>query len=207
MESEINIKKYAIIAAGYLLSKLSEKDIKCINSAILFGSVARGTPTEESDIDLFFDVDLSKSAENALRARLNKIAEEFYLSNICLEYRMKNISNQISITVGRLGEWADLNYSISSEGIILYGKYTAKPPKIKAYTILSWKNPIKSKGALLNKIYGYKAGGKKHPGLLENKRGKKLGGGTIMVPAGSKDAFIGVFEKYKANYSRYEVWG
>lgn len=207
MGSEISIKKYAIVAAGYLLSKISEKDLNCINSVILFGSTARGTATEESDIDLFFDADLSKSAENALRNRLNKIAEEYYLSSIALEYRMKNISNQISITVGRLSEWADLNYSISSEGIVLYGKYTAKPPKIKAYTILSWENPAKSKSALLNKIYGYKIRGKKYAGLLEKKLGKKLGRGTIMVPAGSKDAFIGVFEKYKANYSRYEVWG
>ncbi len=201
------IKKYAIITVGYILSKISEKDTNCINSVILFGSVARGTATEESDIDLFFDADLSKSAEIALRNRLNKIVENFYISNTCLEYRMNNISNQITITVGRLSEWVDLNYSISSEGIVLYGKYTAKPPKIKAYTILSWENPAKSKSALLNKIYGYKIRGKKYAGLLEKKLGKKLGRGTIMVPAGSKDAFIDVFEKYKANYSRYEVWG
>lgn len=208
MESEFKykIKKYAILAAGYLLSGLEEKELKCVNSVILFGSTARGTATEESDIDLFFDVELSKSSEKTLRARLNKIAEEFYLSNIALEYKMNGIANEISITVGRLGEWDQLNRSISSEGMILYGKYTKKPSRTKAYTILSWEKSGKAKGALLNKIYGYKIRGKRYPGILEKMGGTKLGHGTIMVPAESKDAFISVLEKYKVNYSRREVW-
>ena len=205
-EFEFNIKKYAILAVGYILSRLREKELKCVNSVMLFGSTARENATQESDIDLFFDVELPKSTEKTFRARLNKIAGEFYLSNIDLEYKMNGISNEISITVGRLREWDQLNRSISSEGMVLYGKYTAKPSKTKAYTILSWEKPGKAKGALLNKIYGYKIRGKRYPGILEKFGGTKLGHGTIMVPAEYKDIFISVLEKYKVNYSRREVW-
>ena len=73
-------------------------------------------------------------------------------------------------------------------------------------TILSWEKSGKAKGALLNKIYGYKVRGKRYPGILEKMGGTKLGHGTIMVPAEHKDVFISVLEKYKVNYSRREVW-
>lgn len=206
MGLEFEIKQYAILAAGYLLSKLSQKDLNALNSAFLFGSAARGTATEESDIDLFFDIDLPASAQKALRTKLGKLAADFCLSSAALEYKMKGISNEVSITVGRLSEWVDLSKSIASEGIIIYGKYTAKPPKLKAYTVLSWENLGKYKGAFLNILHGYKSGGKRYEGLLEKKGGTKLGRGVIMVPAESRDAFIQVFEKYGVNYSRHDVW-
>lgn len=207
MGLESDVKKYAILAAGYLLSKLSQKELNSLNSVILFGSAARGTATEESDIDLFFDADLSASAQKAMKAKLGKIASEFYMSSTALEYKMKGVSNEISATVGRLREWEELNRSIASEGIVVYGKYTSRPSKAKAYTILSWEKPGKAKSALLNKLYGYKAGKKRYAGMLEKRGGTKLGRGVIMVPAESRDAFIQVFEKYGVNYSRYDVWG
>ncbi len=207
MGLESEIKKYAIFAVGYLLSKLSQKELNSLNSVILFGSAARGTATKESDIDIFFDADLSVSAQRALRAKLGKIAAEFYLSNTALEYKMNGVSNEINATVGKLSEWEELSRSIASEGILLYGKYAGKPKKLKAYAILSWKNPRKARSAFLNKLYGYKSGSKYYKGLLEKNGGAKLGRGVIMVPAGAKDTFIRVFEKYDVNYSRYDVWG
>lgn len=201
------IKQYAILAAAHIMAGLSEKDMKSLNSVILFGSVARETATKESDVDLFFDVDLSLRAQKAFRAKLNTIADEFYTSNAGLAYKLKDISNEIKIAVGSLREWTDLSQSMAVEGIVLYGKHTSKPPKLKAYTIISWEGLGKAKGALLNKFYGYRAGNKTYPGLLVKKGGKKLGRGTIMVPATSKDAFIFVLKKYGINYSQYEVWG
>ncbi len=150
---------------------------------------------------------MSKKQQTLLRSKLYKIAEEFYLTNQALSFKMKSVDNEFSLKVGRLGEWPDLAKSISSEGIILYGKYTNKPPKLEAKTVLSWQNPGKSKGAFLNKMYGYKSGGKRYPGLLQKYSGTKLGPATIMVPAFSRDVFLPVLEKYKINYSRFDVWG
>lgn len=201
------IKQYAILAAAHLVASLSEKDARCLNSVILFGSVARETATKESDVDLFFDVNASLSAQRAFRAKLNRTAEWFYTSNTGLAYKLKGISNEIKITVGRLNEWTDLSQSMAVDGIVLYGRYTSKPSKLKAHTIVSWERLGKAKGALLNKLYGYKAGNKRYPGLLMKKGGTKLGRGTIMVPATSKDVFISALKKYSINYSQYEVWG
>jgi predicted nucleotidyltransferase len=199
-------KAYAIASASYLLARLSEKELGCVNHLILFGSAARGDATEGSDIDLFFDVDMCPGGQKVLKAKLNRMAEKFYLSTAALEYKMKGVSNEINIFVGRLAEWRELNRSVSADGIVLYGKYTSKPSETKAYTILSWEKAGRVKGALLNKLYGYRAGGKKYPGLLSKKNGMKIGKGVIMVPADQRDAFTSVLEKYKVNYSRYEVW-
>lgn len=207
MGLETEIKQYAILAVAHLMAGLSEKDMKCLNSVILFGSVARETATKESDVDLFFDVNASLSAQLAFRAKLNRTVEWFYTSNAGLAYKLKGISNEIKITAGSLSEWTDLSQSLAMEGIVLYGRYTSKPPKLKAHTIISWERLGKAKGAFLNKMYGYKAGNKRYPGLLVKKGGTKLGRGTIMVPAASKDAFISVLKKYGLNYSQYEVWG
>jgi len=199
------IRRYAFLAATHILAGLSERELKRVRSVILFGSVAQGVATAESDVDIFFDVDAPKRMQRLLRSRLNKCAEQFYLTNIALEFKLRGIANELSITVGRLAEWAELARSISSTGIVLYGKYMTMPPGLKAWTILSWEKPGKAKGALLNKIYGYRAGKKRYPGMLERIRGIKVGRATIMVPAINRDAFVDVLEKYKISYSRYDI--
>ena len=202
-----NILSYALTGASYIISCLETHLLKKITSVILFGSVAMGTADKESDVDLFFDADLPKKVELSIRAQLNKAADEFSISNTGLLFKSKSIDNEFSIKVGKLGEWEDLSKSISSNGIVLYSRYSKPPSKIKPYTILSWEKPGKAKGALSNKIYGYKAGGKKYPGLLEKFKGTKVGQATIMVPGSARDPFIDAFEKYTVNYSRYDLWG
>ncbi len=206
MTRQLEILKYALHAAAYLISGLSPNDIKRIDSVALFGSVARLSATEESDIDIFFDINAPKKVQLFLRAKLNKLAEQFYLTTIALEFRSRGIDNEISVKAGKLEEWEDLAQNIASHGIILYGKYLKEPHGLKPYTILSWQTPGKSKGALLNKIYGYSAGKKKYPGLLKKTGGTKIGGGTIMVPGKTREMFVDVLEKYKVDYSRYDVW-
>jgi len=197
---------YAVLAVAYLLSAISETELKRVRNVLLFGSAARFDASEESDIDVFFDVTAPQRLQLFLRSKLNKAAEKFYLTNDALEFKAKGIGNELSIKVGKLEEWKELAQSISSHGILFYGKYTAKPPDIRGYTILSWESP-RNKGALLNKIYGYKAKNKRYPGLLEKTKSIKLGKATIMVPAQSRDVFIDALEKYRVNYSRHDVWG
>ena len=202
----IDIFKYSIFASSYIISSLSEQEIKRLESVLLFGSVASGTANENSDIDLFFNVDLAKKQQLFLRAKLNKAAENFYLTNTALEFKVKGIENSISIKVGKLEEWEDLSQNISSNGIVLYKKYTGKPTGLKAYTLLSWEKSGKSKGAVLNKFYGYRIGKKFYPGLLQKTKSEKIGMSSVMIPASSSRLFIEVLEKYKINYSRRDVW-
>jgi len=199
------IFRYAVLAAAHLVSGLSEDELKRVRKVLLFGSVARFVASEKSDIDIFFDISGSKRFQLALRSKLNKIGDQFYLTNAALGFKSKGIDNELSIKVGKLEEWKELAQSISFHGIVLYGKYTAKPPDTKSYTILSWESP-RNKGALLNKLYGYRANNKRYPGLLEKTKGVKLGKAVVMVPAQSKNAFIDVLEKYRVNYSQHDVW-
>lgn len=202
--SSFEIFHYATLAAAHLISSLSKGELKHVRNVLLFGSAAHFAASEESDVDVFFDVSASKTFQLALRAKLNKAGEQFYLTPAALGFKSKGIDNEVSIKVGKLEEW-ELAKSIASNGIVLYSKYSAKPPDTKAYTILSWESP-KNKGALLNKIYGYRANNKHYPGLLEKTKSMKLGKAVIMVPAQSRDVFIDVMEKYKVNYSRYDIW-
>ena len=206
MKSQIEIFRYAAVAAAHLISGLSENELKRVRNVMLFGSAARFAASEESDVDIFVDVRGEKSFQLALRAKLNKIAEQFYLTSAALEFKSRGIGNELSIKVGKLEEWEEIAQSMASHGIVFYGKYTAKPPGTRAYTILSWETKGKFKGALLNKIYGYKANKKRYPGMLGKFGGTKIGKATVMVPAESRDIFIDALEKYKVNYSRHDIW-
>src|SRR3989344_2033251 len=103
-----DVLKYAILAAAYLVANLSDIELKRVRTVLLFGSTARFAADEESDVDVFFDVSASKKIQNALRAKLNKTAEEFSLTNAALEFKAKNIDNEINVKVGKLEEWDDL---------------------------------------------------------------------------------------------------
>ncbi len=198
--------KYAVMGVSYLISMLEDQEIRKIKQIIIFGSVARGNAIKDSDIDIFFDVIGSKKSQTSFRSKLNKNIEQFYLTNIALSFKMKSIQSEFSVKVGKLEEWKDLASSISSYGIVLYGKYTTSPPDLKGYTILSWENPGKAKGALLNKFYGYKAGQKRYPGLIKKYAATKIGPATIMINSSIREVFIDVLAKYGVNYSRYDVW-
>src|SRR3989344_5612111 len=116
MKLSHEIWRYSIIAASYLISSISEDDLKYLHNVVLFGSVVHGNATNESDIDIFFDMDVSKRKEVRLRSTLNKSAEQFYLSNLALEFKLRGISNELSIKVGNLKKWPDLAKNISSSG-------------------------------------------------------------------------------------------
>lgn len=206
MTNQFEILKYALHAGAYLLTGLSIKELKNLNTLILFGSTARLSADNESDIDLFFDINGSKKSQLIMRKNLNKLVSQFYLTNIALEFKSKGIDNEINIKIGKIEDWVDLAQSAASHGIILYEKYTKQPPALKAFTILSWEAPGKAKGALLNKIYGYKSKEKIYAGMLKKYMGIKIGGGAVMVPSKYRDIFTEVLEKYKVNYSRYDVW-
>ena len=201
-----DVLKYAILAAAYLVANLSDIELKRVRTVLLFGSTARFAADEESDVDVFFDVSASKKIQNALRAKLNKTAEEVSLTNAALEFKAKNIDNEINVKVGKLEEWNDLAQSIPSHGIVIYGKYTKKSPTAKAYAIISWEATGKHRGALFNKLYGYRANNKKYHGLIEKTKSIRLGKAVVMVPAQHRDRFTEALEKYKVNYSRHDVW-
>ncbi len=201
----MNILRYAISANAFILANIPQNYLEKIRHAILFGSAARGAANKESDIDLFYDVMATRRQIINIKREINNMIDEFYISTTGLAFRLKGTSNPISAKVGRLDEWVELKSSIAKNNIQLYGPYSAKIAGEPAFLIWWPGLPEKSRGAILNALYGFRVHGKRYAGLLHKTSGKRIGKSAIMVPArefGTVEKFL---QKYKINYKIIDI--
>ncbi|MCX6821784.1 MAG: nucleotidyltransferase domain-containing protein [Candidatus Aenigmarchaeota archaeon] len=196
-----NMKAYASSFVSFLLGKLSDK-IKDIDNIILYGSVAKGEATRESDVDIFIDT------KKNLKGEIENIIEEFYKSREAILFKLQDIENEISVKVGELKKWKELHRSIASTGIVLWGRFEAKEKPIGSEhrIIFYWDRIGKSRGAFLNKIYGFKGKEKKYKGLIAEWNGEKTGKSCVMIPIRYKDEMVGLIKKYNVNAKNIEVF-
>ena len=198
-----NLKSYASYFTAYLINNLvSEKEIKKI---ILFGSVSRSNAEKDSDVDIFIEVNKkTKKIEDEIK----QILEKFYKGREALLFKTKGIDNKINIKIGRLEEWKDLQKSIASDGIVLYGKYESKnpPSDVKHFIIIFWDKIGKNRGAFLNKLYGFKVKDKNYEGLISRFLGKKIGKSCIMIPIQYKEELFRLIKEYKVSAKSIEVF-
>lgn len=194
---------YSMNFASFLIDNMVGKHIKKI---ILFGSVARGDFTKESDIDIFIDTDKENEKEIGKQLKL------FTQSKANEIWKLKGVENEISIKVGDLNKWS-LKRSIVSSGILLYGKYKEVPENVKYYVIISMsleKLNYASQMSLWRRLYGYKQkiGRKTYEtkGLLNKLEGKKIGKAVILVPSQAKIEIIDFLNKNKVKYTINDLW-
>ncbi len=202
-EEEQNRRKaYAISFASFLVRNLT--GISRINRIVLYGSVAKSISTKESDIDIFIDVEKDTKG---LNENINNILEKFYTSKEAIIFKLIGIENDIKLKIGRLDDWEELKRSIMSDGFVLWGRFEAGRPKKTGHKIIFyWSGIAKNRGAFLNKIYGYKTGGRVYEGLLSQVNGIKLGKSCIMVPVKYKDRLIELIKKYRVEAKAIEVF-
>ncbi len=207
MSLNSELKNYAYAFANFLMHGIEEKWFKDIKSIILFGSVAQNRATEESDVDIFFDVAMPKSRVNKFRRILLKAKDEFLFTTEALKFKSRKIYNEINFAVGNLEEWPEMKKSVSSSGLVLYGKYsnTFKKRGLKRFLIFFWESTGKNRGAFLNKLYGYKAKRTRYKGFLDA-GGVKIGKSAALIPVERKDDFIRILDKYRAEYKVLEVY-
>lgn len=197
-------KKYALAAAAFLLNSLPDGLFRKVRQVILFGSVATGTAEQDSDVDIFIDADMKVAEIGQAKRIIRKSIHDFSATKDALRFKLEGIDNPLSVRVGKLDEWQDLKGSIESSGIVLYGAYVpaGKPGK---YLIIYWDRiETPDRGALLNKLYGYKIG-KRYPGLLKKIGGRRIGKSAILIPVQHKDEIMRILEKYKVDYKIAEV--
>lgn len=201
----MNLKQYAVSAAAFILENLPEDKLKCISRVILFGSVAQGTATRESDVDLFFDI-IAKKKELAKINRLVKnLAEKFYTSNTGIRYRLEGIGNKINPIAGKLEDWQELRRSIAKSGIILYGTFIEKLSG-EPYLLIWWEGlEPRTRGAFINALYGVRIKDKRYPGLLEKLAGRRVGKSAIILPLRNKAELDRLLDKYKIGYRVIEI--
>ncbi len=194
---------YALSFASFLLdSNVGNK----ISKIILFGSVARGDFSDESDIDLFID------SQDKLEKDIEKVFTAFKYSKINETWKLKGIKQEISLKMGNLDKWS-LKREVISSGILLYGKYNELPENVRYYLMIkmSLKNiKFSNQMRLWRKLYGYtqKIGSKTYigKGLVEKLGGKKIGKAVLIVPMEKRKEIIDLLKKNRIRYTVSELW-
>ena len=193
-----NLESYASSFVSFVLPKIDVEEI------ILFGSVARGEATEKSDVDLFFN---TKENEKSIKEIISRELKKFYKSRVYETFYLKGIKNPISIEAGNLDEWK-LKRSITSDGIVLYGKYKKSPEKGKAFVLLFIK-PIKNitKGnRIIRRLFGRKEKSYSNEGIIKEIGGKRLNSTTFLVPSQKVSEVLKILNSEKLNFSFFEIW-
>ena len=171
---------YAMDFSSFVVQK--SKYSREIRTIILFGSVARGEATAESDIDLFIDLPHQTSS---IEEDLKKCVALFTTSAKYNHYwRLLGVENEINVMVGDIMKESSLQTSVIANGITLYGKYIQKIGNGLHETLFVWEN-IKpnTKRVLFNKqLFGYQQHKKFYKGFLQKYGGERLGKGCIAVP-------------------------
>lgn len=195
---------YALDFASFLIQEL-DKSMEQVKAIILFGSVARGEATAESDVDIFVD-----TGDKNIEKKIKKIVDEFYQSRKFTDYwKLLGIRQEIKCVVGKLSEWKSLERSIISGGITLYDRYKGKY-ETAPYTlfIISVKRKRSGSVKIWRKLYGYtqKVGKKVYhsKGLVEESGGKRIANGIMLIPAGNSQHLINFFKKEKVQYNIIE---
>jgi len=195
-------KSYAISFVSFIMKnpRLASK----ISGIILYGSVAKSASDKDSDVDIFIEVENNTAK---LRKDVDSALKDFYRSKEAIIFKLAGIDNEIKPETGRLDDWPDLKRSILSDGIVLWGRMErGKPKGTKHMVIFHWDNVEKNRGAFLNKVYGYKAGGKKYEGVISRNGGSKLGKSCIMLPIGCREKMIEIIKKYGVSAKAVEVF-
>jgi len=179
-----------------------------VRNAILFGSAARGSATEESDIDLFIDCDYDREEEVA--RSLYRLGARFDVRFSPVFYRRR--------------EWRrfDLQFleSIFRQGKVLKGHMPRLSPldlDLQPLRLVSYQtrdlNP-RTRAKLLRAIDGYRTvkrvNGKRYvvdkKGFLAETGGWRVGRGAVIVPEESIEAFDELLWLHRANRHIIPIW-
>lgn len=195
---------YAQDFASFLIQNF--KDADKIRNIILFGSTSRGEAEKDSDIDIFIETD-EKQEQG-----INKVKEKFYESIKFKKYwNLFSIKNEINLSIGSLKDWGDLNRSIISNGIVLFGKYKSDL-KTNPYVLFSI-SPGKKRNkniSVWRELYGYnqKVNNKTYvkEGLIKEYRGEKLANGVVIVPVDSSNKLSNFLKNNKFKFKLIQFW-
>jgi predicted nucleotidyltransferase len=189
------------------ITELSKKNHD-IQTTILFGSVARGQATKESDIDICIILKNKKSKKNIQNQMLT--LEKKYNKNI-----------SIILTTPRF-EGLDRHFieTLLREGIILFGNTPEIPVQrlqLEPYEIIKYdlsaidqseKMQIKRLlyGITTKKKYKGKTYENKQKGKVEEFGGLRIGIGSILIPEKLSMNIEEILKQYNASTRKITIW-
>ena len=201
----MNPKRYdeAVEAAREILAKMP-----AVRSAILFGSTARGSATENSDIDLF--IECNRDKERGVARMLYDLGDQFDVRFAPIFYRRR--------------EWRrfDLQFleSIFRQGQALKGEMPPLTPldlDLQPLRLVSYQTSELSprkRAKLLRAIDGYRTvkrvNGRRYvvekKGFLEENAGWRVGRGAVVIPEEMIEAFDELLGAYGARRHIIAIW-
>ncbi len=179
-----------------------------VRSVVLFGSAARGTAAEDSDIDLF--IECSQRAEGPVRRLLYDLASQFDVP--------------ISPIFHRPGKYEGTDEqfleSVLRHGRVLRGALPRVTPAeldLQPLRLVSYETrglDPRRRARLLRALDGYRTrkrvGRKRYEveqtGLLERLGGWRVGRGAIVVPEDAVEALDALFRRYGAKRLMVPIW-
>lgn len=193
----------AITALKGLLQERSE-----VQSAILYGSCARGTAREYSDIDILMLVSDGRPAR--LREEIHDIESEFDVSVSCLILRPQEISQLdrqfldsvlregVPLT-GQLPEVSIQDLQLRPIRVVSFDLSPLKPSeKMRLYRLLDGYITVKRRG---RKRYEHKV-----EGFLKEVGGWRIGRGAVAVPEAAAPQLEEILSKAKAKRWTIAAW-
>ncbi|MBI1970219.1 nucleotidyltransferase domain-containing protein [Candidatus Woesearchaeota archaeon] len=174
-----------------------------IKAVYLFGSAMRGELNKGSDIDLF--AECNKNDELDVQRLLDSGIVKFTSSTDYQKWKLMHFTYPFSIQVGRLKEW-DLQLSIASEGVLLYGK-SILPELGSRSVIFSIHYPKKKRDymRLRRLLFGRDEKEYSAAGEIRRLQGKKLCTHSFLVPKEEQGRCIDLLSKEKIDFFMKEV--
>lgn len=195
---ELIAKAYAYLSYLFRDNRLHTP----VQRIYLFGSVARNDFDEESDIDLFIDVekkdeqDLDKIAPRALSRFMELEADK---------WRLKGLAHPLKIKVGFLEEW-ELKAAVEREGLVLYSSSMSRA--LQKHTLFSL-SPITSPAKrmkVLRALFGRQEKEYWLPGLVQQQGGRILSPRIFLVPSTAQNEISRILSREKIAFSLEEIW-
>ncbi len=179
-----------------------------VRSVVLFGSAARESAAEESDIDLF--IDCEPDAEDAAWKVLLALDRRFNVEFSVIFYRPEEreaFDKQFLESVVRQGR-----VLIGTLPVVTPAQLDLQPLRLVSY----WTDRLepRKRAQLLREIDGYetrKRVGKKtyvvrKPGFLKQGGGWRVGRGAVIVPEEKIEAFDELLRRYGAKRHIIPIW-
>ncbi len=179
------------------------KKFKGILSIILFGSVARGEETPQSDIDLAI---IYSKRDVEVVHKINSMAPENF--------------QILHLTLPELSEEPTIAGALSGEGILLHGSpviVKAEEIELKSGMLISYntsKMGQNQRSKLQRTLYGgistYRKGDKKkvkyYPGLVDKIKVQRIGKGVLMVDRHNASEITKTLHMFGAKWKEVPVW-